>query len=67
MKSLYIISDGTISECSVFAQWDGESSVLAYADSPDQARVLASLYDDGAIQPDNITVDGVTISAIKAD
>lgn len=67
MKTLYLISQGTITECPLDQQWDGAESVLAYARSADQARVLASLYDNGVIQPDNVVVDGKTVVALTND
>lgn len=64
MKTLYLISQGTITECPLDQQWDGTESVLAYATTADDARVLASLYDDGMIQPDNVRVNGQTVVAL---
>lgn len=64
MKTLYLVSQGTVTECPADQQWDGTESVLAYATSADDARVLASLYDDGVIQPDNVVVDGQTVVAL---
>lgn len=64
MKTLYLISQGTVTECPLDQQWNGTESVLAYARSADDARVLASLYDDGVIQPDNVVVDGKTVVAL---
>lgn len=67
MKTLYLISQGTVAECPADQQWNGTESVLAYATSTDDARVLASLYDDGMIQPDNVTVNGQTVVALTND
>lgn len=64
MKTLYLISQGTVTECSADQQCDCTESVLAYARSADDARILASLYDDGVIQPDNVTVNGQTVVAL---
>lgn len=67
MKTLYLVSQGTVTECPADQQWDGTESVLAYATSADDARVLASLYDDGLTQPDNVTVNGQTVIALTND
>lgn len=67
MKTLYLISQGTVTECPADQQCDCTESVLAYATSADDARVLASLYDDGVIQPDNVVVNGQTVVALTND
>ena len=62
-RKLWLVAQGVVVEYTG-QEPDGIASVLAYADSADSALDLATSYDDGDIQEDNVTVNGVTVGAL---
>jgi hypothetical protein len=65
-KKLYLIADGDVTLADTDTKVDGETSVLAYAESEEEALELAKAYDAGKIQYDNVMVNGKTVAALQA-
>lgn len=49
------------------ASIDGIESVLCWCESEEQALMLARMYDQGLIQPDNIPFHGGAVAALSID
>jgi len=66
MKALYRVEGGIAEHCPpASTDVDGHTSILAYAEDDKEAERLAEMYDAGEIQPDNVTINGVTYGALR--
>lgn len=50
----WLVKEGEVSPAKATTQWDGETSVLVLASSPEAALEVARAYDEGKVQPDNV-------------
>lgn len=55
---------GEVAQADASTEWDGENSVLVAATSEGNALHIATMYDKGLVQSDNMTWDGQTIAVV---
>lgn len=65
MENLYLVCDGIATELAYPIDFDGETSVLALADSEGEALRLAGEYDRGELMYDNWEWNGQTVAALR--
>lgn len=62
--SLYLVSEGEVTDATSDTEWDGVNSILVAATSKDGALTVASAYDRGDVQADNLSWLGKTIAVV---
>ena len=62
--SLYLVVEGEVTPASADTHWDGVNSILVAATSKDGALKIASAYDNGLAQANNLAWDGSTIAVV---
>jgi hypothetical protein len=62
--SLWLVSEGDVTPAAADAEWDGIESILVAATSEEAALKVASAYDAGLVQADNLVWHGKTIAVV---
>lgn len=66
-RTLYLVSDGTVTAADADTKWNGCESSLVFAANEDEAVRLADGYARGECQPDNLQIAGRTVVCLSRE
>ena len=63
--NLYLVAEGDVTEADAVTDWDGCNSILVAATSPESALEIATAYDSGRVQADNLQWQGEALACVS--